>query len=211
MSEPFYAWAWTGPALAELPEVLPALLRDPWISGYAVGFSPPLTRANRRLAEGLVGVTRALDKLPVYLRTCVLDPREQTRLAWRHRAIQTRLHGPLEAEAIATLYGTVLELGFTLFHPGRAPPELAALGEAETLLPEDAPPGERTVQILVRYDDPHHPRLLAALAATGRAVVGPDPYALELRAPPALTSVMEAWARERHAGRLLALGEPPAL
>jgi hypothetical protein len=211
---PRLLYALTGPRLDALPERLPPLFRDPWVAGYTISFAPPLTRANRALEAGLRGVTGALDKLPVYLRTCVCDAREHTRLAWRHRAIQTRLHGPLEVEDIARAYAEVLGLDLVLHHPDRAPASLVdalrAAGVDPARLAPDAPRAERTLQLVVRFDDAHHPRLLERLRAAGRPVEGEDPYAIEVWVPAAIAPWVDAWTLARGGSELVAVGEPEA-
>ena len=108
----------------------------------------------------------------------------------------------------------MLGLDLVLHHPDRAPASLVdalrVAGVDPARLAPDAPRAERTLQLVVRFDDAHHPRLLERLRAAGRPVEGEDPYAIEVWVPAAIAPWVDAWTLARGGSELVAVGEPEA-
>ncbi|MFO0725705.1 MAG: hypothetical protein U1E65_18110 [Myxococcota bacterium] len=203
MSEPVYVFLLLGSPLAAIPEIITKVMRHPAVGGYQIGFGPPLVKANPRVVDALKTARSPFEKLEIYFRHCLLDPKERVRLTWRHRAMVTQRLGPLEAEEVALHYADALDLVVTLREQAPAGPP-GALGEVQ---PSG---GARSGRFLLRFDDLANDRLLELPALAGR-VPAVEPFALELRVAPAAEARFQALLQEIEGVTVVALGDPASL
>jgi hypothetical protein len=195
-----YSIAIVSPSYARFAHVLRAMFEHPWVSTYQIGFGPPLVRANPKLVEAVKNARSALEKLEAYVEHCLLDRKEQARLALLHRQLLVRRFGPIEAEEAALRNSEVLDLSLSLHAPKGAPSKIAedmiSYGVGASFASADEPDLFRG-RFLVRLDDPRNERLLdVPIIAAKVPRILPDsgePMALELRVHPTAAKLWRAW------------------
>jgi len=197
--DPVYSYLLVGSPLAAIPAVITRVMRHPMVGGYQIGFGPPLVRANPAVIDALKAARSPFDKLEIYFRCCLLSPKEQVRLTWKHRALVTQRLGPLEAEEVAQRYADALDLVVSLREaPSARGGESSGLASAQ---------GARSGRFLIRFDDLANQRLLELPALAG-IEVGAEPFALELRVQPAAQEDFGRLLADISEVRVVALGDP---
>lgn len=141
--------------------VLRALFRHPWVDSYRIDFGPPLVRSSPELTERIRNSKDTLDKLFIYLDTCILNADECRRLAEIQRKQVVRRLGPVEAEALAEASRQAIDLRLSLVPFAVAAPDVKAsmkrsgLNEANT---QELTREQLGAYFLIRLDDPRNAR-----------------------------------------------------
>jgi len=141
--------------------VLRSLFRHPWVADYHLNFGPPLVRSSPALIERIQESQDVLDKLSIYLDSCVLDPKECSRLAEIQRKQVVQRLGPVEAEALSDASRQAIDLRLSLIPFAVSNPDIQAsmkqsgLSEYNT---KNVTPEQLSAYFLIRLDDPRNTR-----------------------------------------------------
>lgn len=211
---PSFSFALIAPRFDRFTPVVRALFEHPWVASYQIGFGPPLVKANLRLVEAVRASRSAFEKLDAYVTHCLLDAREQSRLAHLHRQLLVRRHGPIEAEEAALRGMEALDLSLRLFGPREAPAHVQMDSFPPAVSPEIL-----SARLFVRLDDPRGERLLdlpvVSAAVPVIAAFSGEPMVLELRVRPEAAALWRAYgaalaASGRENITVVELGDPAA-
>ena len=141
--------------------VLRSLFRHPWIADYHLNFGPPLVRSSPALIDRIQDSKDVLDKLSIYLDSCVLDPKECSRLAEIQRKQVVKRLGPVEAEALSDASRQAIDLQLSLTPFAAADPDVQASMMQSGLSynnTEGVTPEQLSAYFLIRLDDPRNLR-----------------------------------------------------
>lgn len=207
----------TEDGLGGLPRLFRTVFQDPWVASYQIGFGAPLVGSSPTLATRLKGAESSLDKLDIYLESCLIDGPERERLARRQRqAVVRRRRGPVEAETLNQASEHMWDLSFRLYTPGDAPSEVAALlrdhGVASVDIPPSTPLSALTGRFRLHQHDARGERLLHVPSVAAAAESPEAAAALELRVQVVFRWVFQRWLvhLEQRAPflRIVDIGEP---
>ena len=200
--------------LSGLARMLRDVFVDPWVATYQVGFGPPLVRATPQLEAALVEARGSLDKLSIYVRHCLEDEAERSRLVGLVRRLVARA-GPVEVEAINRASEEVWDLQLRLHRPSEAPEAVRAEMERAGVTPLEIPPSTPPELLGGRFrlhlHDPTGARLIAH-PAVAAALGDGEGVALELRVDAGQYWVWQRWLvhleQRQPSLRIIDLGEP---
>lgn len=192
-----------------------AVLADPWVASYQVGFGAPILRSTPELTRAASRAPSVLAKLQIYLEACLLD--EEARQGYVAQ-LRRRLSagGPVEAEALNVASEEVFDLSLRLHAPSTAPAgmvqRMRAHGVTSETVPARTPPEALTGRFRLHLHDPRGVRLLSVPAVASAVPDAEVSAAVELRVPSGSRVFFQRWLvdLETRAPQLAVvdLGEP---